>query len=106
MTSKRLTRQKSRSSASKGRLKKSSSIDLFGSYFEKMRGNTAIEQILDRVYKRPHTVGELVRALDFTPEDIASAVGNAQSRGLVQLEEKNNETIVRSASPSVSSRFR
>ena len=100
--------QKSRSAKRKARpTKKRSSSDIFGSYLEKMHGNTAIEQVLDLVRKHPHTIGDLARTLDFTPEDIASAVGNASSRGLVQLEEKDDETVVSPASSSFSSsRFR
>jgi len=44
-------------------------------------------------------VGELARELSFTPEDIASAVGNAAKFGLVRLESRGDDTIVASAGP-------
>jgi predicted transcriptional regulator len=72
----------------------SANTDIFGTYLGEVSGRTAIEQIVERVRHSPRTVGELARELSFTPEDIASAVGNAVKLGLVRLESKGDDTIV------------
>jgi hypothetical protein len=73
--------------------------DFFGTYLGEVSGRTAIEQVVERVKQGPRTVGELARELSFTPEDIASAVGNAAKFGLVRLESRGDDTIVASAGP-------
>jgi hypothetical protein len=68
--------------------------DFFNTYLNEVEGRTAIEQIVKRVRQQPQTVGELARELSFTPEEIASAVGNAVRFGLVRLDSKGDETLV------------
>jgi hypothetical protein len=77
----------------------SNSSDYFDTYLGEVAGRTAIEHVVSRVRQQPATVGELARELDFTPEDIASAVGNAAKFGLVRLETKGDDTIVIAAAP-------
>jgi hypothetical protein len=77
----------------------SANTDFFDTYLGEVRGRTAIEQVVERVRQSPRTVGELARELSFTPEDIASAVGNAVKFGLVRLESKGDDTIVMPAGP-------
>jgi hypothetical protein len=72
----------------------SANTDFFDTYLSEVQGRTAIEQIVERVGQSPRTVGELARELSFTPEDIASAVGNAVKFGLVRLESRGDDTIV------------
>jgi hypothetical protein len=72
----------------------SQNTDYFNTYLGEVRGRTAIEQVVERVKQNPRTVGELAQELSFTPEDIASAVGNAAKFGLVRLESKGDDTLV------------
>jgi hypothetical protein len=77
----------------------SPNTDYFDTYLGEVRGRTAIEQVVERVKQTPRTVGELAQELSFTPEDIASAVGNAAKFGLVRLESKGDDTVVMPAGP-------
>ncbi len=74
-----------------------SSSDVFGTYLGEIQGRTAIEQIVRRVREQPCTVGQLARELSFTPEEIASAVGNAVKLGLLRLEAQGDETLVKAS---------
>lgn len=70
------------------------SSDVFGTYLEEVKGRTAIEQVLERLKTKPRSVGELTRELNFSPEEIASAIAKASQLGMVQLETTGDETLV------------
>jgi hypothetical protein len=68
--------------------------DYFGTYLKEVRGVTALEQVLERLQSGAQTVGQLATELPVPPEEIASAIAQAEKLGYVRLEKSGDETLV------------
>lgn len=69
-------------------------IDSFGTYLSEMRGSTVMERMLALARRGEVSIGDLVKELDGNPQDVVSAVVQAEDQGLVRLDKKGDETIV------------
>lgn len=69
--------------------------DVFGTYLEGVSGLTLVDKILDILKEHPKIpIGQLASNLKSMPEEIVSAVLQAQRAGFVRLGTSDGETIV------------
>lgn len=77
----------------------SSSSNIFGTYLEGIRGQSALEQILHLIRTGSRSITDIATELSFSPEEIVAATAKAEQLGMVRLEKVGGQTTVHLTQP-------